>query len=76
MYNAYEFHINNSPLIVMTPHSGRNYSNRFLKYMALDLKDLRNTEDYFIDQLFFPFRKRIERWYFKITGHQCSVLYL
>ena len=54
MHNAYEFHINNSPLIVMTPHSGRNYSNRFLKYIALDLKDLRNTEDYFIDQLFFP----------------------
>ncbi|MBV68854.1 MAG: hypothetical protein CMJ08_03520 [Pelagibacterales bacterium] len=54
MHQAYDFQINNSPLIIMTPHSGRNYSNRFLKYIDLDLKDLRNTEDYFIDQLFFP----------------------
>ncbi|MDC3024029.1 N-formylglutamate amidohydrolase [Alphaproteobacteria bacterium] len=54
MKNSYDFSINNSPLIIMTPHSGRNYSNRFLKYIDLDLKDLRNTEDYFIDQLFIP----------------------
>ena len=54
MNNSYDFSINNSPLIIMTPHSGRNYSNRFLKYIDLDLKDLRNTEDYFIDQLFIP----------------------
>ena len=54
MHNAFEFHINNSPLIIMTPHSGRNYSSRFMKNISLDLKNLRNTEDYFIDQLFFP----------------------
>ena len=54
MHNAYDFHINNSPLIIMTPHSGRNYSSRFMKNISLDLKNLRNTEDYFIDQLFFP----------------------
>ena len=48
MHQAYDFHINNSPLIIMTPHSGRNYSNRFLKYIDLDLKDLRNTEDYLL----------------------------
>ena len=44
MHNAYDFQINNSPLIVMTPHSGRNYSSRFLKYISADLKELRNTE--------------------------------
>ena len=54
IHYAYDFHINNSPLIVMSPHSGRNYSNRFLKYIDIDTKELRSTEDYFIDKLFHP----------------------
>ena len=54
MNNSYNFNINNSPLVVMTPHSGRNYNSRFLKYIDLDLKELRNTEDFFMDQLFIP----------------------
>lgn len=58
MHNAFDFHINNSPLIVMTPHSGRNYSNRFLKYITLEIDDLRNTEDYYIDQLFIPYSNK------------------
>ena len=28
--NAYDFYFNNSPLLVMTPHSGRDYNKDFL----------------------------------------------
>ena len=56
-YNhAYEFYHTNSPLLVMTPHSGRNYDKDFLKYICLNIHELRNTEDFFIDRLFSPVR--------------------
>ena len=51
---AYDFYFNNSPLLVMTPHSGRDYNKRFLKYINLKLNEIRNTEDYYVDQLFLP----------------------
>ncbi len=50
--NAYEVHINNSPLLIMTPHSGRNYDKKFLKHVSLNISQLRNTEDFCVDQLF------------------------
>ena len=49
--NAYEVHINNSPLLIMTPHSGRNYDKEFLKHISLNIRQLRNTEDFCVDQL-------------------------
>ena len=52
--NAYEVHINNSPLLIMTPHSGRNYDKEFLKHISLNIRQLRNTEDFCVDQLFSP----------------------
>ena len=55
--NAFEAHINKSPLLIMTPHSGRNYDKNFLKYISLDINELRSTEDFFIDQLFSPVLK-------------------
>ena len=54
---AFEAYINKSPLLIMTPHSGRNYDKNFLKYISLDIDELRNTEDFFIDQLFSPLLK-------------------
>ena len=51
---AFEANINKSPLLIMTPHSGRNYDENFLKYISLDINELRSTEDFFIDQLFSP----------------------
>ena len=51
---AYDFYFNNSPLLVMTPHSGRDYNKRFLKYIKLKLNEIRNTEDFYVDQLFLP----------------------
>ena len=49
---AFEVYLNKSPLLIMTPHSGRNYDSNFLKDISLGIKDLRNTEDFCIDQLF------------------------
>ena len=44
--NLYEVYINNPPLLIMTPHSGRNYDKKFLKYISLNLNEIRNTEDF------------------------------
>ena len=52
--NLYEVFINNSPLLIMTPHSGRNYDKKFLKYISLNLNEIRNTEDFCVDKLFSP----------------------
>jgi len=62
---AYELNLNNSPLIVMTPHSGRNYDKKFLKYANLKINELRNTEDFYVDNLFFP--KKEEFSFLKAT---------
>ncbi|PPR25084.1 MAG: hypothetical protein CFH34_01592 [Alphaproteobacteria bacterium MarineAlpha9_Bin4] len=56
--NAYEFYIKNSPLLIMTPHSGRNYDSKFLKYINLNLNELRNTEDFCVDHLFSQNNKK------------------
>ena len=41
-----------SPLIIMVPHSGRNYESSFLKQTKLKLKELRKAEDSYIDLIF------------------------
>ena len=41
-----------APLVVASPHSGREYSPAFLAASRLDLKSLRRSEDCFVDELF------------------------
>ena len=40
------------PLVVSSPHSGRDYPAAFLAASKLDLRELRRSEDSFIDMLF------------------------
>ena len=42
----------NSPLIIMSPHSGRNYESSFLNQTKVCLKELRKAEDSYIDLIF------------------------
>jgi N-formylglutamate amidohydrolase len=41
-----------SPLIIMSPHSGRNYESSFLNQTKVFLKELRKSEDSYIDLIF------------------------
>ena len=41
-----------SPLIIMSPHSGRNYESSFLNQTKVCLKELRKSEDSYIDLIF------------------------
>ncbi len=41
-----------SPLIIASPHSGRDYSTEFLASSRLDPRTLRRSEDSFVDELF------------------------
>ena len=41
-----------SPLIVASPHSGRDYPDAFVAASRLDAAALRQSEDFFVDQLF------------------------
>jgi N-formylglutamate amidohydrolase len=41
-----------SPLIFASPHSGRRYSNDFLRMTQLDQRALRQSEDCYVDLLF------------------------
>ena len=40
------------PLVLASPHSGRNYSAAFLNASALGMDEIRGSEDCFVDQLF------------------------
>ena len=42
----------NSPLIIMLPHSGRNYESSFLNQTKVCIKELRKSEDSYIDLIF------------------------
>ncbi|MFM2041980.1 MAG: hypothetical protein RLY86_556 [Pseudomonadota bacterium] len=42
------------PLVLASPHSGREYPSWFLALTSLDLADLRRSEDCFIDEIFRP----------------------
>lgn len=41
-----------SPVVFASPHSGRRYSNAFLQSSRLDRKQIRRSEDAFIEELF------------------------
>ena len=41
-----------SPVVFASPHSGREYSNAFLQSSRLDQKQIRRSEDAFIEELF------------------------
>lgn len=40
------------PFVFNSPHSGRNYPERFLAMSRLDERSIRRSEDYFVDELF------------------------
>ncbi|ADM08338.1 hypothetical protein PB2503_01292 [Parvularcula bermudensis HTCC2503] len=40
-----------APFVFASPHSGRHYPQRFLSMSALDLRDLRRSEDAYVDLL-------------------------
>jgi len=42
------------PVVLSSPHSGRNYPTSFLKQARLSGLDLRRSEDCFIDEIFQP----------------------
>ena len=43
-----------SPVVLSSPHSGRVYTDRFLRSARLDAASLRRSEDAFVDDLFEP----------------------
>ena len=49
---SFEFIYQNSPLIIMVPHSGRNYDKILLNQTQLSIRELRDSEDAFVDQFF------------------------
>lgn len=42
------------PLVLASPHSGRDYSEEFVARSRLDPRQLRRSEDAFVDELFAP----------------------
>ena len=42
------------PLVLASPHSGRDYSDDFVARSRLDARQLRRSEDAFVDELFAP----------------------
>ena len=49
---SFEFISQNSPLIIMVPHSGRNYDKILLNQTQLSIKELRDSEDAYVDKFF------------------------
>ena len=50
---AFEYkHSKFSPLLIMLPHSGRDYNDIFNKQSHLSLSKLRKSEDIYLDLLF------------------------
>ena len=50
---SYESYVRDSPIVIMAPHSGRNYDKCFLKQTNLSIQDLRGSEDAYVDKIFF-----------------------
>ncbi len=44
--------VNNSPILLASPHSGREYDKHFLDKLNFKLKEIRVFEDSYIDELF------------------------
>ena len=40
-----------SPVVISSPHIGRNYSKQFLKSIVLDNHEIRSSEDAYVDKL-------------------------
>tara|TARA_B100001093_G_C26728173_1_gene970937 strand:- start:306 stop:1178 length:873 start_codon:yes stop_codon:yes gene_type:complete len=40
-----------SPVVLCSPHSGRDYSEVFLKSSVLDIREIRSSEDAYVDKL-------------------------
>ena len=51
-FKIYDRRSNSSILIIMVPHSGRDYEKYFMSQTSLKLNELRKSEDCFIDLLF------------------------
>lgn len=51
--NALESLLNDSPIIISIPHSGRNYEKKFLNQTNLNINDLRRSEDAYVDEILF-----------------------
>lgn len=45
------------PLVLSSPHSGRDYPSEFIDRVALDAKDLRQSEDAFVEELYAHARR-------------------
>jgi N-formylglutamate amidohydrolase len=51
-YDLFAPHRRETPVIFSSPHSGRDYPASFLARSALDAREIRSSEDAFVDQLF------------------------
>ncbi len=49
----FEYILKESPIIIMMPHSGRNYEKKFLNQTNLSINSLRDSEDAYVDKIFF-----------------------
>ena len=50
--NAFNYVDSQSPIIIMSPHSGINYSNYFMQQTCLSLEELRESEDCYVNKIF------------------------
>ena len=53
--NAFNYVNRQSPIIVMSPHSGINYSHDFMQQTSLSLEELRESEDCHVNRIFANF---------------------
>ncbi|MEO1206685.1 MAG: N-formylglutamate amidohydrolase [Pseudomonadota bacterium] len=53
-FRVFEPPLRNTPFVLCSPHSGRDYPSAFLKASRLDAHTLRKSEDCFVDELFEP----------------------
>lgn len=51
-YEVREPAVQTIPFVYNSPHSGRNYSQAFLKQTRLDAHTIRRSEDHFVDELY------------------------
>ena len=49
--SAYSFRNCISPIIVMSPHAGTNYSESFMSQTNLSLTELRASEDFYVNKI-------------------------
>lgn len=54
VYHVYRPPVQTLPLVLASPHSGRDYRPDFLARSRLDAHSLRRSEDCFVDEIFAP----------------------